>query len=249
MTSEHDISSNGSSRRQVVDLLARISRQGTDDQGTDDERRVFGALVRAVAGNARDAVRGGGRWLTETLVETAPKLPIRDEATLRAHHPGSTTDEIAAALVATAARATTAVGAAGGALTAVEFTAPPTLLSLPLQLAAETLAVAAIEVKLVAELHEIYGRPAPGNGRARAMAYLQAWTIRRGIDPLNPRMIAAGLGAAAKRQIKRRLIGRAGRNLSTLGPFLTGAIAGAAVNRRETQRLAEQILADLRAPR
>jgi hypothetical protein len=245
MRSEHDISPNGASRQQVSDLLARISRDG----GERDQRRLFTDLVRAVGANARAAVMGGGRWLADTLVETVPKLPVRDAATLRAQYPGSTDDELADRLVAAAAKATMAVGAAGGALAAVEFAAPPTLLSVPVQLAAETLAVAAMEVKLVAELHEIYGARLPGSGRDRAIAYLQAWTSRRGIDPLNPRIIAHGLGAAAKRQIRRRLVGRAGRNVSTLGPFLTGAVAGAAVNRRETQRLAAQILADLRAGR
>jgi hypothetical protein len=245
MTSDRDISPNGASRQQVADLLARISR----DAEEGEQRRVLADLVRVVGANARAAVLGGGRWLADTLVETVPKLPVRDAATLHAHHPAATDDEIAAALAVAAAKATMAVGAAGGALAAVEFTAPPTLLTVPVQLAAETLAVAAIEVKLVAELHEIYGACPPGTGRDRAFAYLQAWTSRRGIDPLNPRLLAQGFGVAAKRQIRRRLVGRAGRNLSTLGPFLTGAVAGAAVNRRETQRLAQSILTDLRAGR
>ena len=245
MSSERDSAHGAASRQHVSDLLARISHDGEER----DQRRVFGELVRALGGNARAAARGGGRWFVDTLIETVPKLPVRDAATLRSHHPGATDDEIAKALVRGAAKATMAVGAAGGALAAVEFTAPPTLLSVPVQLAAETLAVAAIEVKLVAELHELYGARPPGSPRDRAMAYLQAWTNRRGIDPLNPRLLRQGLGAAAKRQLRRRLAGRAGRNLSTLGPFLTGAVAGAAVNRRETQRLAELILADLRATR
>ena len=69
---------------------------------------------------------------------------------------GSTADDLAQALISGAAKATGAVGAAGGALAAVEFAAPPTLLTAPVQLAAETLLVAAIEVKLLAELHEVY---------------------------------------------------------------------------------------------
>jgi hypothetical protein len=245
MTSGHESSPNGAARQQVADLLARISRDGEEP----DQRRVFADLVRAVAGNARAALLGGGQWLVDTLVETAPKLPVRDAATLQVQHPGSTADEIAAALVAAATKGTMAVGAAGGALAAAQFTAPPTLLSVPVQLAAETLAVAAIEVKLVAELHEVYGARAPGTGRDRAFAYLQAWTTRRGIDPLHPRLVAHGLNAAAKRQVRRRLVGRAGRNMSTIGPLLTGAVAGAVVNRRETHRVAEMVLADLRAGR
>jgi hypothetical protein len=37
-----------------------------------------------------------------------------------------------------------------------------------------------------------------------------------------------------------------GRNVSTLGPLLTGAAAGAVINARETRRLADEVRADLR---
>ena len=39
-------------------------------------------------------------------------------------------------------------------------------------------------IKLIAELHEVYGAAVPGNPRTKAQAYLIAWTERRGIDPL-----------------------------------------------------------------
>src|SRR6266498_6029889 len=99
------------------------------------------------------------RWLAEELVDAAPRIPVRDRATLRAHYPGRTDEEIAEALVKHASRATAGIGAAAGAVAGVEYFAPPTLLAIPVQLAAETLAVAAVEIKLVAELHEA-GRPA-----------------------------------------------------------------------------------------
>ena len=57
----------------------------------------------------------------------------------------------------------------------MEFAAPPTLLTAPVQLAAETLLVAAIEIKLLAELHEVYGVPAdrpaarPSDGLRRGL--------------------------------------------------------------------------------
>ena len=38
---------------------------------------------------------------------------------------------------------------------------------------------------------------------------------------------------------------RLGRNLSTLAPFLAGALAGAELNRRETKALGEALLRDL----
>ena len=43
-----------------------------------------------------------------------------------------------------------------------------------------------------------------------------------------------------------RLVRRAGRNLSTMGPMMTGAVAGSVVNHRETRRLGEEVRADLR---
>lgn len=54
------------------------------------------------------------------------------------------------------------------------------------------------------------------------------------------------LGSAAKRSLRKRLVRRAGRNLSTLGPLMSGAVAGSIVNHRETRRLGEQVRDDLR---
>ena len=118
-------------------------------------------------------------------------------------------EELAEALIAAAAKATGAVGAAGGALAAVQFTATPSLITTPVQLAAETLLVAVIEMKLIAELHEVYGAGVGGTARQRAMAYLVAWTNRRGIDPLDPAAMQLALGVAAKRGLRKRLIRRA----------------------------------------
>ncbi len=214
-----------------------------------EQARVLGSLSKALLVSARTAGRAsvlGGRWLTDLLIDTAPRIPLRDRETLRAQHPGVSDEELAVALVAAAAKATGAVGAAGGALAAVEYTAMPTLLAAPVQVAAETLLVAVIEVKLIAELHEVYGAGVGGTPRQRAMAYLVAWTNRRGLDPLDPAGMQLALGGAAKRALRGRLIRRAGRNLSTLGPMMTGAVAGSVVNHRETRRLGEEVRADLR---
>lgn len=232
----------------VGEIVARL----TDPSRPADRReqgRVLGSLTAALVSSARGAGRAsvlGGRWLTDLLIDTAPRIPLRDLSTLRLQHPGLTDEELAEALVAAAAKGTGAVGAAGGALAAVEFTAPPTLLTAPVQIAAETLLVAVIEMKLIAELHEVYGAGVAGTTRQRAMAYLVAWTNRRGLDPLDPAGLQLALGGAAKRALRRRLVRRAGRNLSTLGPLMTGAVAGSVVNHRETRRLGEEIRADLR---
>src|SRR3954468_19308075 len=144
------------------ELVARVA----DDSG--DRKGQLTALSRGLAGGVKDAAgsgfRGLGSLLADVLADAAPRLRIRDAATLRAHHPGLSDEKIADTLVRNAARTTAAFGAAVGALAAVEFAAPPTLLIAPAELAAETLAVAAVEVKLIAELHEILGRPAQGSG-------------------------------------------------------------------------------------
>lgn len=235
----------------VGDLVARMAGDAAG-ASRPDRARDLGRLGRALATSARQAGRAsvlGGGWLVDLLLDIAPRIPVRDAATLRAQHPGLSDDDLAQTLISGAAKTTGAVGAAGGALAAVEFAAPPTLLSAPAQIAAETLLVAAAEVKLIAELHEVYGMPAAGPLRTRAQSYLVAWTERRGIDPFSPAALRVSLGATAKRALRKRLVRRAGRNLSTLGPMMSGAVAGSMVNHRESRRLGEQVRDDLRRRR
>jgi len=228
-------------------LVARMTDRS--DVSPRQRGRDIGSLTKAVAGSARSAGRAsvlGGGWLVDLLLDIAPRIPVRTLETLRAQHPGLDPDDLAQTLIAGASKATGAVGAAGGALAAAEFAAPPTLLTTPVQLAAETLLVAAIEVKLIAELHEVFEVPVAGSTRARMQAYLVAWTERRGVDPFAPGVLRLSLGAAAKRSLRKRLLRRAGRNLSTLGPMMSGAVAGSLVNHRETRRVGEQVRDDLR---
>jgi hypothetical protein len=51
---------------------------------------------------------------------------------------------------------------------------------------------------------------------------------------------------AARHQLRQRTVRRFARTASTMGPLLTGAVAGAALNRRETARLGAAIRDDLR---
>jgi hypothetical protein len=240
-----------SHQARVGDLVARLIEPNKDARRDHaGRRRDLRSLTRALGSSARTAGRAsvlGGRWLTDLLVDVAPRIPLRDLPTMQAQHPGLHQEDLAETLISGAAKASGAVGAAGGALAAVEFVAPPTLLTAPAQIAAETLLVAAIEVKLIAELHEVYGAAVPGTARQRAASYLVAWTNRRGIDPLDSRALRLSLGTAAKAGLRRRLIRRAGSNLSTMGPFMSGAVAGSLVNHRETRRVGEAVRADLRA--
>ncbi|MQA98005.1 MAG: hypothetical protein GEV11_26590 [Streptosporangiales bacterium] len=213
--------------------------------------RLLARVARSLGDGARKAGAGGvagGRYLTDVFAnEIAPRLTIRDLETLRSHNHGLIGEPLADALVTRASRATATVGAAGGALAAVQFAAPPLLLTAPAQLVAETLVVAAVEVKLIAELHAVYGVTPQGGGLARTSGFLMAWAHRRGVDPLAPGSLTVALGTAARTALRRRLMRTLGRHLTTMGPMLTGAVAGGTLNRAATRRLAAAVRTDLRA--
>jgi hypothetical protein len=235
---------------EVAEIVGELTAQ--EEMDPAERRRLLGRLSKALAGTARKAGVSGittGRWLADVFMSIAPRVPIRDLATLQEHHFGLSGEQLADDLSRTAATATMTVGAVGGALAAAEFAAPPLLLSAPAQLMAETLVVAAIEVKLIAELHEAYGVQVPGTGSQRGLAFAVAWSKQRGVDPAAPGSVTAALGTAAKAALRNRLMRTLGRHLTTLGPFLTGAVAGGALNRAATRRLAQTVRADLRRQR
>jgi hypothetical protein len=229
----------------VAEAVATLSNSDTPLR---QRRRAIGQIVSAL--RERIDVRRPKHaigWVVDTVASIAPRIPMRDVDALRAQFPGLTEPQIAERLVRNATRATAGVGALGGGVAAIEWAAPPTLLSAPALLAAETVAVVAIELKLIGELQELHGRPVPGFGPGKAMALLTAWAGRRGVNVLVPgRGAAAVLSMAARRQLRDRLVRRFGRNLTTLGPMMSGAAAAAYLNRRATKVLAEQVLKDLR---
>jgi hypothetical protein len=218
-----------------------FARRGADT-ATGTVVRGAGSARRGV-GSAGRGVSSGLNWLTGQVVAMGPRLRIRDQATLRAHFPGRSDDEIAGLLVERAARATATVGGATGAWAAL-----PTLPAFPAEVAAETLAVVGIEIKLVAELHEIYGMPAAGSPAERARAYVGSWASRRGVYQVDGGLLLIA-GSPLARQLTRRLAARARRSVFSLSPLLTGALAGALLNRRETKRFGRQMRDDLRQRR
>lgn len=240
----------GTPEHEVAEIVGRLAEPG--DMDGAERRRLLGRLTTTLAAGAKKARASGtgrGRWLADMFMAVAPRIPIRDLATLSEHHHGLTSEALADDLVRTASKATMTVGAIGGALAAAEFAAPPLLLSAPAQLVAETLVVAAIEVKLIAELHEVYGIPVPGTGSQRAVAFVTAWSKQRGVDPMSPASVTVALGTATKTALRNRLMRTLGRNLTTLGPFLTGAVAGGVLNRTATRKLATMVRTDLRVNR
>ncbi|WP_254811481.1 hypothetical protein [Streptomyces cavourensis] len=195
--------------------------------------RKSGESARALAGR-----------LADLIIETAPRVPVRDLAALRKQFPGLGPEELADKLVAGASRASATVGAGVGA--AAMMPVPPAMLA---ELAAEVTGVAAIEMKLVAELHEVYGHRPPGNLAQRSTAYLTSWTQERGIDVMRPATLNAALGGQMKRELRQQITKRMARNLPNLIPFMIGAAVGAAMNRRDTRKLADRVRSDLRKNR
>jgi hypothetical protein len=235
--------------------LARAARRGGQvgalgSRATGHGSRAAAAGARVAGRGARIAKRGaqaagrgarsGAGRLVEQVLAIGPRLPVRDQATLRAQLPGLSPEELADALIASSARMSASVGAAVGTWAVVPF-----LPGIPAEVAAETLTVIGIEIKLVAELHEVFGMRAPGSLVDRMTAYTAAWANRRGVG-LAPAGLVFAVGSPVRRRLQRRLAARAGESVASLGPLLTGAAAGALINRHETRRLGGEIRDDLR---
>jgi hypothetical protein len=238
----------------VPEQAARLVTEVTEEPPSPREQRRLAAALEAtarVAGRgmratgrgvrtARRGVRGRTSWLSAQVVAMAPRLRVRNQAALHAQFPGMQADQIADALIEGASRASATVGGAVGAWAAL-----PVLPAFPAEVVTETLALVGIEIKLVAELHEAYGVPAPGNARERMSAYVAAWAHRRGVFMVPGGLLLAA-GSPLARRLRWRLAARASRSAFSLGPLFTGAMAGAMLNRRETRRLGHAVRRDLR---
>ncbi|MEV6400193.1 hypothetical protein AB0M39_36325 [Streptomyces sp. NPDC051907] len=218
---------------------ASLARSGQAGSPTRASRL---AAVRHQIRRSREGARAALAYVAERIIENAPRVPVRDLAALRRQFPGLGPEQLADKLIAGASMATSTVGAGIGA--AAMLPVPP---AMPAELATEIVGVAAIELKLVAELHEVYGIRPPGNLKDRSTAYLTSWTDERGIDVTKPSTINAALGGHLRRELRQQIMKRTVRNLPSLMPFMVGAAVGAMMNRRDTRKLAERIRRDLRA--
>jgi len=227
-------------RGRVRRLLARRPARAERARGIRRLNATLAATARRGAHVTGRGVSAGGRWLSAQVLASAPRLPVRDRATLRAQFPGLSPDELASALIHGASRASGAVGMAVGAWAVLPF-----IPAAGVEITAETLAVVGIEIKLVAELHEVYGQAVPRGRVDRMTAYVGAWAQRRGVA-LAPGGLVLAAGSPLARQLQRRLAARAGRSIFSLGPLLTGAVAGGMINRRETRKLGRILSDDLR---
>ncbi|MFE7130644.1 hypothetical protein ACFVIM_07290 [Streptomyces sp. NPDC057638] len=201
------------------------------------------ASVRQGVRRGREGAKAAVGYVADRIIEIAPRVPVRDLATLRRQFPGLTPEELADKLVAGASTATATVGAGVGA--AAMLPVPP---AMPAELAAEITGVAAIELKLIAELHEVYGLRPPGTLKERSTAYLAAWSEERGVDVTKPSTYKnVAMSGGLKRELRQQIMKRTIRNLPNLFPFMIGAAVGAVMNRRDTRQLAERVRKDLRA--
>ncbi|GIF10295.1 hypothetical protein [Actinoplanes teichomyceticus] len=233
-----------------VELGRTVAALTADDLESSGRRRLLGRLAGDVRRRGVGRLfrpRAALRWMADVVADVAPHVPVRNRETLRRHFPGLDDDALADRLIRNAARATAGVGAAGGGVASIEWIAAPTLLTAPVLLAAETVAVVAVELKLIGELHEVYGEPIPGNGTERALTLVQSWAGRRGVNPLVPGAGVAGvLSTAARRELQMSLLRRFGRNLTTMGPMLSGAAVAGYLNRRSTRAVGEKVRDELR---
>jgi hypothetical protein len=248
-------------------LAKAIARAGGTDGNERQVRQILGLVTRSAKGAGAKAI-GSGRWLAEVALEVAGHVPVRDLPTLQAHHDGLGGSLLAGALIRNASRSSAAVGAATGALAAASETTPASWGSLPLELAVETLMVVAIEMKLVAELHEAAGMTLPTSIRVKGPVIAAAWADSRGVAPaeLATVMKATGVGATGQlagaaagllgrsardqviQQLRRRLVRRTGRNLAAFLPMFIGAAAGAGLNHRATHTLGAAVATSLHIP-
>jgi hypothetical protein len=225
-------------------------------EGRADARTTL-RVARALASSARTAgarAVATGQWLASQLIDVAPRIPIRDAQTLSDLTGGLSGAALAGELIRRASVASATIGGVSGAVMSAETFTPPAWIAMPFELVFETIAVAVIELKLVGELHEVYGRPVTATGTDRTVVLVKAWAERRGVTPATLGRkggMADALGRGTRnelvRLVRRRLAARLGRNLSSLAPLFAGAVAGAEVNRRATRSLGEAVVRDLAA--
>ena len=252
-------SDSGTGERPHAALAERIAALTADDELAEQGgvRTRLTQLTKLTVRSARSAglrAVASGRWAADIALEAAGHLPVRDEETLRDHHGPLTDGELARRLVDRAALVTAGIGVVVGGLAAAEELNPATWPTLPVELLAETLLVVAVEMKVVAELHVVAGRPIGGTVADQAVAVSRAWAERRGIDPAA--LIGTGgsdlLGRQARHQLartlQRRILRRGGRSAFSLAPFLAGAAAGGVLNRKATRALGDEMIRSLQLP-
>jgi hypothetical protein len=206
-------------------------------------------VLIGLAGSARAAGRKAvlsGRWLADTVVDLAPRVPVRDAETLSKHHGGLTGPALARSMIRSSGRVSATIGAAAGGLVALQELSIAGMLAVPFELAAETALVVLAEIKLVAELHHVAGRPLPGGVREQVAGAVRSWLSGRAVS--SSLVTPAGsdiLGRTTRAKLTMALRRRFTRNLTTLGPMLTGSAVAGYLNRKATLDVGRRVAEDL----
>lgn len=210
------------------------------------QRDTLRTLARSARKAGRQAVVSG-RWLADTVVEMAPHMPIRDLDKLSAHHDGLTGPALAKSMVQSSGKVSAAIGGAAGGLMTMQELSLAGALAIPFELAAETALVVLVELKLVAELHNVADRPLPGGAKEQAAGAVRSWLSGHGISPSS--VVVSGkpdvLSRATRARLAVSLRRRFTRNLTTVAPLLTGAAIAAWLNRRATVEIGRSLSRDL----
>ena len=235
-------------RNRLADMLGRAAAGQIN-------KEVVGGIASVLRRSLKVSRRGvtvSGHGLADLLVFTAPRIPIRSRAQLEEQFAGMNGAALAGHLIRNASRSSGMVGGATGALASAQALAMPFWVLLPAEILTETLLIAVVEMRMVAELHEVYGYPIVGDSSTRGVAILAAWSERRGVPVerlSSPEGLAQALGRNTRGQImhvvKRRIMVRAARNITTLAPLFVGAVAAAEINRRATRDLGDSVVRDL----
>ncbi|HEY3141950.1 MAG TPA: hypothetical protein VGJ86_12515 [Acidimicrobiales bacterium] len=214
------------------------------------DRTRYRELLTTLTRSARTAGRGAvisGQWLAETVIDTAPRVPIRDVETLSRHHEGLTGEALARSMIRSSGRVSASIGAAAGGLVAVQELSVAAALAIPFELAAETALVVLVELKLVAELHQVAGRPLPGGPREQVAGAVRSWLSGRAVSGSS--LVSSGkvdlLGRTTRLRMAAALRGRMTRNLTTLAPLLAGSAIAGWLNRRFTIDVGRRVADDL----
>lgn len=241
--------------RSVDDELALAIAESSGGKASREQLTKVLTLATRSARTAGVRAVTSGKWLADVSLDAAAHLSVRDELTLKEHFPGLDERDLAGALIRNASLSTAAVGGVTGALAAASQLHPASWTALPFELLGETLVVVAIEMKLVAELHEVAHQGMRGTVRERGFGIATAWSESRGLRPSDLvsrplRATAADLvgrqtRSALASQLRKRIMMRAGRNLTTMAPLLAGAAAGAELNRRATRSLGKKVASSL----
>lgn len=231
-----------------AELCGSGPREQLDLEHTDETRHrdLLSALTRSARTAGRQAVVSG-RWLADTVVDLAPRMPVRDAETLSRHHGDLTGAALARSMIRSSGRVSAAIGAAAGGLIAVQELSIVGLVAVPFELAAETVLVVLVELKLVAELHHVAGRPLQGTAKQRAAAAVRSWLSGRGITAMA--VASPGrtdlMGRAMRTRLTEALRRRFTRNLTTLAPMMAGAALAGWLNRRATLAVGRNLASDL----